>query len=398
MAPNKQFYFPLASDNWDSEEIESILSVIKSNKFTMGEEVKNFEKNMSSYLGSKYSVMVNSGSSANLLMLTALKILLSQNKIKKGNIIVPAVSWSTTFTPAYYLGLELRFCDIDRDHFGLNFENVERAITNDTVAILAVNLLGSPSDLVRLRKLAAERNIILLEDNCESLGAKLDGKFTGTFGLMGSNSSFYSHHINSMEGGWVTTDSYEMWEILSSLRTHGWTRQLDVTSKWRKKNVETEWFDSQFEFVLPGLNFRPIEMEGAIASVQLKKLDKMLTVRRNNAKLLIEALQNNDFVRLQNPLGDSSWFSFALIFPSTEIRNTIARKFKLANIECRPVVTGNFTRQPVMEFLDHTIADDLYYSNLIHDCGMYIGNHPHPLNSELDRVVEIISNTKNYEL
>lgn len=218
--------YPLAMDNWDERELEAVNQVVKSNRFTMGEQVKLFESEVAAKFGSKFAVMVNSGSSANLLMLTAAKILLQDKFGKNPNIIVPAVSWSTTYTPAYYLGYKLKFVDIDPDHFGLNLRNVESAVDKDTVAILTVNLLGSASDLTQLKNLAEQKRILLLEDNCESLGAELDGRFTGSFGLMATHSSFFSHHINTMEGGWVTTDNEEAYQILVSLRAHGWSREL----------------------------------------------------------------------------------------------------------------------------------------------------------------------------
>lgn len=389
---NSPAFYPLAADNWDISELESIQQVITSNMFTMGNKVKIFESSVASKFNSRFAVMVNSGSSANLLMLAALKILLSKNKKlpENPNIIVPAVSWSTTYTPSYYLGYKLKFCDVDSNHFGLSADSTIRAIDNDTIAILAVNLLGSPSDLVRLKQLAEEKGIILLEDNCESLGASLEDKFTGTFGLMASHSSFFSHHINSMEGGWVTTNSEEIFEILVSLRAHGWTRQLPPESIFREKKLDSDWFDAQFEFVLPGFNLRPLEIEAAIASVQLSKIDKMLNVRRQNADLLIDFLKGSSNIRLQNPIGNSSWFAFALLFDSNSQRNLVANSFRQNGIECRPVVTGNFIRQPVMNYLKFEVTEDLKNADLLHDNGLYIGNHPHDLSKELDVAVSII--------
>lgn len=389
---DSEIYYPLAADNWGEEEISAIHEVIDSNLFTMGEKVKNFESEVSLKFNSKHTVMVNSGSSANLVMLAALKILLTQQRAlpMSPNIIVPAVSWSTTYTPAYYLGFKLKFCDVDANHFGLNRKSVLSAIDENTVAILTVNLLGSPSDLVGLKQLAEEKELILLEDNCESLGASLEQKFTGTFGLMASHSSFFSHHINSMEGGWITTDSQELADILISLRAHGWTRQLRPESSLREKSIISDWFDSQFEFVLPGLNFRPLEIEAAVASVQLTKVESMLNHRRQNAELFKDLVKVVNNVRTQVPNGESSWFAFPLLFDSKISRDLIANKFKESHIECRPIVTGNFTRQPTLKYLDYEISEDLTVSDQIHDNGLYIGNHPHDLSKELESVARIL--------
>lgn len=378
----RKLNYPLAMDNWDEREREAINQVVKSNRFTMGEQVKIFESEVAAKFGSKFAVMVNSGSSANLLMLTAAKILLHDKFGKNPNIIVPAVSWSTTYTPAYYLGYKLKFVDIDPHHFGLNLRNVESAIDEDTVAILTVNLLGSASDLTQLKNLAEQKRILFLEDNCESLGAELDGRFTGSFGLMGTHSSFFSHHINTMEGGWVTTDNEEAYQVLVSLRAHGWSRELPETSIFRKSGVR-DWFTSQFEFVLPGMNFRPLEMEAAIGRVQLSKIDQMIQKRRQNAETFVKHIGSLPFVEIQKPLGNSSWFAFAIIFENNRIRGQVAEALRAEGVECRPIVTGNFIRQPVLNFLDYEVSGSLEVADKLHDCGMYIGNHPLPLDEEI---------------
>ncbi|MFZ2227643.1 MAG: aminotransferase class I/II-fold pyridoxal phosphate-dependent enzyme [Candidatus Nanopelagicaceae bacterium] len=381
--------YPLAMDNWDDRERVAIERVVKSNRFTMGEQVKLFESEVAAKFGSRYAVMVNSGSSANLIMLTAAKIFLQDGFGKKPNIVVPAVSWSTTYTPAYYLGYELKFTDIDSNHFGLSVENVEKAVDENTVAILTVNLLGSASDLTRLKSFAEKRKILLLEDNCESLGAELDGHYTGTFGLMGTHSSFFSHHINTMEGGWVTTDNEEVYQILVSLRAHGWSRELPPTSRFRTPGAK-DWFTSQFEFVMPGMNFRPLEMEAAIGRVQLSKVDQMIEQRRQNADVFIQHVGSLPSVTIQRPLGESSWFAFAIIFKNSQIRGQVAEVLRDAGVECRPIVTGNFTRQPVLNYLNYEVSGNLEVADKLHDCGMYIGNHPLPLSREITQTATLI--------
>ncbi len=379
-------------DNWDEREREAISQVVKSNRFTMGEQVRLFESEVAAKFGSKFAVMVNSGSSANLLMLTATKILLGNKFGKNPNIIVPAVSWSTTYTPAYYLGYKLRFVDVDAEHFGLNLGNVESAVDENTVAILAVNLLGSASDLAQLKHLAEQKNILFLEDNCESLGAELEGQFTGSFGLMGTHSSFFSHHINTMEGGWVTTDDEEAYQILVSLRAHGWSRELPETSRFKTSGVR-DWFTSQFEFVLPGMNFRPLEMEAAIGRVQLAKVDQMIEMRRQNARTFIQYVGSLPLVTIQKPLGNSSWFAFAIVFEDNKRRGQVAETLKAAGVECRPIVTGNFIRQPVLNFLNYEVSGGLEIADKLHDCGMYIGNHPLPLDGEIVKTANLIQNS-----
>ena len=228
--------YPLALDSWDQEEKNALYSVIDSGLFTMGSKVKDFESAISDYFGNKHTIMVNSGSSANLIMLTALKVIHGESWPDGAEVIVPAISWSTTYTPLYYLGLKPVYVDVDPVNFGINVQLLEDALSPKTVALLAVNILGQPANLKVLKNFCEEKSITLLEDNCESLGATVDGKFTGRFGLASSHSSFYSHHLATMEGGWISTDSDEFADVCRSLRAHGWIRE---TSSEFKKKFET---------------------------------------------------------------------------------------------------------------------------------------------------------------
>ena len=259
--------YPLAADTWDDGEYDAINRVIKSNRFTIGPEVEMFEKEFAEYFGSKYAVMVNSGSSANLIAISAL-ILSDKHDLKEGDeVIVPAVSWATTYTVLHQCGLKLRFIDIDLDTFNLNLNELEDAITENTRAIFAVNLLGNPNDFDKLLHICEENNLILIEDNCESMGAKYHDKFTGTFGVCGTFSTFYSHHMATMEGGMIVTNDEELNDIMKSIRSHGWTRNLSDDNKFITKKDE---FYEMFNFIFPGYNVRPVEMEAAPPKVKKK--------------------------------------------------------------------------------------------------------------------------------
>ena len=218
--------YPLATATWDQAEYDAIQRVVASGMFTMGQHVRNFEEKFANFIGSRHAVMVNSGSSANLLMVAAL-FYTKVNTLRPGDeVIVPAVSWSTTYYPLHQYGLKLRFVDIDLNTLNYDLDKLEPAISDRTRLIMVVNLLGNPNDFNRINSMIAGRNIRLLEDNCESMGAEFDGRKAGTFGVMGSFSSFFSHHISTMEGGLVVTDDEEIYHILLSLRAHGWTRNL----------------------------------------------------------------------------------------------------------------------------------------------------------------------------
>jgi len=287
---------PLATSTWDQKEIEAINRVIKSDHYTMGKEVEKFEKDFANYVGSKYCVMSNSGSSANLLAIAAL-IYSKRHDFSPGDeVIVPAVSWSTTYFPLHQYGLKMKFVDIDIDTLNLNLNILENAITTSTKAILGVNLLGNPIDFEKLQKICEDHDLVLIEDNCESLGATLKNKQAGTFGVIGTYSTFFSHHISTMEGGLTVTDCEELYHLMLSIRAHGWTRNLP------KNNLITEKLDDEFtekfRFIIPGYNLRPLEMAGAIGQEQIKKLPKIIEGRKLNAKRFIELFQMRTFLEI----------------------------------------------------------------------------------------------------
>ncbi|WP_373078843.1 DegT/DnrJ/EryC1/StrS family aminotransferase [Fusobacterium varium] len=365
--------YSLSDDTWSSEEVEAIQKVIKSNFFTMGEEVKKYEKSFAEKFGSKYAIMSNSGSSANLLLIAAL---VYSKRLKQGDeIIVPSVSWSTTFFPLMQYGLKIKFIDIDIDTLNIDIVQLKKAITKDTKAIFTVNLLGNPNEFDEILELCRENNLILLEDNCESMGALYKGKQLGTIGLAGTYSTFYSHHLCTMEGGVTVTDDEELYHYMLSIRAHGWTRNLPKDSKIYKKN-EDEFYES-FNFIMPGYNLRPLEMEAAIGSVQLKKLDKIIEQRRENAKYFQEKISKFKDISIQKEIEESSWFGFAMVLKGKlkGKRNGLVNIFKNKGIEVRPIVTGNFTKNKAIEYLDYEIFNELNNADYIHDNGLFVGNH-----------------------
>lgn len=383
--------YRLASDSWDNKEIDAIQTVIESGRFTMGSKVKTFEQEFAEHHSAKFGVMTNSGSSANLIMLAA--ILYNNNFPNSGNIIVPAVSWSTTYFPVTQMGFKLKFVDIDLATFNLDYSQVEDAIDDKTIGILAVNLLGNPCNLNELQEIATRKNIFLIEDNCESLGASIDKKLAGTYGVMGTSSFFFSHHIQTMEGGMVLTDSEDLSHYLRSLRAHGWVRDLpDRNNLYKKSNFD---FDDSFKFVLPGYCVRPLEMSGAVGSVQLRKWPEMLKHRKENAAYLQSRIHEIDFLNLQSEHGESSWFGFGFIINSKKIRrNTFIEYLENHKIETRPIVAGNFTKNPVIKLLDHDIYMDLPNSDIIHENGFFIGNDSINLEDKIDHFINICKNYK----
>lgn len=376
--------YPLATTTWDSKELQALQEVIDSGRFTMGSKVKQFEEEFAAYFGSKYAVMVNSGSSANLIALAAAVEHPDLNLNPGDEVIVPAVSWATTYYPVQQLGLRLVFVDIDPDTLNLDTNKLKEAITPRTRAIFAVNLLGNPAPLKELVEIATERNLVLLEDNCESMGATIDGKFAGTFGLAGTFSTFFSHHISTMEGGMIVTDDLFMYQAMTSLRAHGWTRELPDDNLVFNKTGDK--FDDLFRFVLPGYNVRPLEMSGALGLTQLEKVPSIISGRQENGAYFQKIFADHPNIGIQKINGNSSWFGFSLIFKGAlrGRRKEIVAALSEAGIECRPIVAGNFTRNPVMKKLNATVPNELPGADLAHFDGLFVGNHHYPIHDEID--------------
>jgi CDP-6-deoxy-D-xylo-4-hexulose-3-dehydrase len=380
--------FPLATSSWDEKEYAAIERVVKSGFFSMGKEVAAFEKLFAEQLGAPYAVMSNSGSSANLLFVAALRYH-SRFKLAPGDeVIVPAVSWSTTYSPLYQYGLRLKFVDIDLDTLNFDLDQLESAISSKTKAILAVNLLGNPNDFNRIKAIIGDRDIVLLEDNCESLGATFNGQQAGTFGLAGSYSAFFSHHISTMEGGVTVTHDEELFHIMLSLRAHGWTRNLP------SPNLVTgikgdDPFEEAFRFVLPGYNLRPLEMSGAIGIEQMAKLPMIVENRRKNAALFRQVMADFQQLRTQRETGESSWFGFSMIVePECGMsRKDLVACFDRHGIEARPIVAGNFAKNEVVtRYMDYEIHGGLPNAELADSNGLFIGNHHYPLDKPMDQL------------
>ena len=382
--------YELASTSWDEKEIEAIQKVIKKNNYTMGDDVKQFEANFAKFTGNKYCVMVNSGSSANLVAIAAM-FFKKENPLKRGDeVIVPAVSWATTYYPLCQYGLKLKFVDIDKYTLNFDLNELKKAITDKTRLIFAVNLLGNPNDYDAINEMIKDKNVYLLEDNCESLGGIYKGKQLGSIGLMGTYSTFFSHHMATMEGGLVGTDDEELYHILLSIRSHGWTRHLPEENKLCTKSKNA--FDESFRFILPGYNVRPIEMMGAIGIEQLKKLPEFLRHRRENAKYFKKLFENDDRFIIQKEIETSSWFGFSfLINENSNIkRESVIKALTEANIDTRPIVAGNFARKEVVKWFDYEIQGDLKNSDYVDKNGFFVGNHQFDIKDKLDYLKEVL--------
>ena len=377
--------YPLACTSWDEAEYEAIAQVVQSGRFSMGEHVVSFEQEFAKHFGSRFCVMVNSGSSANLLMVAAL--FYRENKAERlaagDEVIVPAVSWSTTYFPLHQYGLKLKFVDIDPETLNYDLVQLADAVSERTRLVMAVNLLGNPNDFAAIQAILAGKDVILIEDNCESMGAAFAGKMAGTFGIMGSFSSFFSHHISTMEGGMILTDDEELFHILLSLRAHGWTRNLPKVNRVCGVKGDNP-FEESFRFVLPGYNVRPLELSGALGLTQIRKLSDFVKVRRENAAKFLRLMGAFPQLQVQREIGASSWFGFSLVVREAApfSREEVVRILDSHGIECRPIVAGNFARCEAVRWLDASNHGALAQADRIDRNGLFIGNHHYPLDEQ----------------
>ncbi|WP_291441342.1 aminotransferase class I/II-fold pyridoxal phosphate-dependent enzyme [Desulfovibrio sp.] len=383
--------YSLASTTWGMAEIEAVTELARAQTTSMGGAVFSFEKEFATFVGAKHAVMVNSGSSANLLMTAALFFTQPEPRLKTGDeIVVPAISWPTTYYPLQQYGLRLKFVDVDLHTLNYDLEALETAVSHKTRAIMAVNLLGNPNNFDVISDIIGNRDIILLEDNCESLGATFGGRYAGSIGLMGTYSFFFSHHISTMEGGMIVTNDDHLHDLLLCLRAHGWTRNLQKENTLCVKSENP--FEESFRFLLPGYNVRPLEMEGAIGREQLKKLPGFLAARRKNAKHFLSLFSDNPHFMVQQGIGAPSWFGFSLVLrPGSPLkRNQVAATLLGNKVECRQIVSGNFAAKDVMRYFDYSISGTLANAEYVDANGLFIGNDHVDHAEDLNRVHSIL--------
>jgi CDP-4-dehydro-6-deoxyglucose reductase, E1 len=383
-------FYELAASTWGDEEIEAIQRVIASGRFTIGPNVALFEEAFAAYHNRKYAVMVNSGSSANLLCVAALFYKKDRPLQRGDEVIVPAVSWATTYHPLQQYGLRMKIVDVELETINIDVQQLESAIGPGTRAIVGVSILGNPAALDVIRRFADEHDLYFIEDNCESMDAELCGRKAGTFGHLSTFSSFFSHHISTMEGGMVTTDDRELFELVLSMRAHGWVRDLPHESTICLARQDD--FYEAYRFILPGYNVRPLEMSGAIGLEQLRKLPKMTDARRKNWSRFVKlfAIDNRFIIQREN--GKSSAFSFTIVLnPEAGLsRPKIMRALKQADIGYRIITGGCISRHDVIKYYDHECLDALPNANLVHDLGFFVGNHPFDLSPQIDRLREVL--------
>jgi CDP-6-deoxy-D-xylo-4-hexulose-3-dehydrase len=378
----------LVKDTISHLEMDELSNWIKTYpQLTKGELTIKFEKEWAKWLGVKYSVFVNSGSSANLAMLYALKI---SNKLKNNKIIFPCVSWVTTVSPAIQLGMEPILCETDKDTLGIDVNYFEYLCKEHNPAcVCIVHVLGVPNKLNEIKKICNKYDVILLEDSCESVGSVYEQKQTGSFGLMSSFSTYFGHHYSTIEGGFVCTDDFELYEILKSIRSHGWSRDLSEetkTSLQKKYNIDD--FKNLYTFYYPGFNLRATDLQAFLGLNQLKTLNEKNDKRYKNLKQY-DLLIKNNYWKLKID-GFISNFAYPIIHPN---KNNIVKELKNNNIESRPLICGSVSRQP---FFYERYGKKIYeFSDIVHDYGLYLPNNPDLTLDEIQYICNIVNGAIN---
>lgn len=378
---------PLSVPLYGAEEISGALNCLLTQNVTMGARVQEFERAFAEYVGSKHAVMVNSGSSANLLALSVLSQQVLDGHLKAGDeVIVPAVTWSTTVAPILQLGCVPVFVDIDEDTLNMRPESIDQALSDRTRAVFPVHLLGNPVAMEPVMERAREHQLWVIEDTCESLGSQIHDRFVGSFGDFGTFSFYFSHHITTIEGGMVVTDSDELGDLARSLRAHGWSRDMSTRGQLEADNPA---IDPRFLFVNVGYNLRPMEIQAAFGLVQLGRLAEFNEQRRKNAEFLERELSPyRDRLRLitEQQGGQSTWFGFSVIAQSADERNRLQVHLESRGIATRPIVAGNLALQPAFKDNQHRVVGELEVASRVGERGLFVGNHPNLTAGQLEHI------------
>lgn len=378
----------LVQDTIDNKDIDQLIEWLKTYpRLTKGQLTIQFEEKFAKWIGSKYSVFVNSGSSANLLMIYSLIV---ANKLKNKKIAVPSLAWATDLSPAMQLGLTPVLVDCNLENLSIDLNHLEEIFINEQPsALILVSVLGLSPDMDQIVKLCDKYNVILIEDNCESQGTSYKGTRLGNFGLMSSFSTFFGHTMSTIEGGLITTNDKETYDLLIQLRSHGWDRDLD---KEKQTKLRTKWniddFSALYTFYVPGFNLRSTDLQAFIGLGQLDKVDDSIQKRNRNFNKFKEMLSGK--VWFPNPLDNTFTASFCIpvIMDTVEKKNKLIEVLKQHNIECRPLISGSMGIQPFYK--------KIYGENRLPNCsiidnrGIYVPNHPQLTEAEIELMCNLI--------
>lgn len=387
----KQNKITLAKDTIGQDDVALLIDWLKDNpRLTKGPVTLKFEDEFAKYIGTKYSVFVNSGSSAILLAIYAL---IEMGKLKRGDqVLLPALSWATDFAPLIQFGLQPILVDANPDDLSVDIGHMRQLIEKfNPKALILVSVLGLVPDMHLISQICSDNSIILLEDACESLGSEYKGKKLGTFGLASMFSTYFGHHISTLEGGMICTDSRELADMLYSIRSHGWSRDMSpAAQKELKLEHKISDFEELYTFYHCGFNVRATDLQAFVGLSQLKKLPSYISNRKRNFEFFMSNINDNFWKpRIRRDCLYSN-FAYPMI---TEKRDQIVKAAVSNGIEIRPLIAGSIARQPFYLKADIKNRIETPFANLIHDCGIYLPNHALLTDEECDRICKTVNST-----
>lgn len=382
--------YNLTHHEFDDRDLENVIRLFRSTRLTMGDNVKKFERDIAEFHGREYGVMVNSGSSANLVLFSSL---VTTGRLKTGDrVLVPAVSWSTTFFPILQCGLIPVFVDVSFDTWTLTSEILNDALDRkpEIKAVFFVSLLGSFTDFGSIKNLCDDRDIILLVDNCEGFGSK---ECEASLDLAGGGSKamtlsfFYSHQLPAIEGGMILTNDEEVFHHMLAIRAHGWTRDLP-SAKFLP--IDESEFTSLFRFVLPGYCLRPMEINAVLGLERLQRWPDVFSTRTGNLITFEKIFSPIEQISIQKLYRGQSAFGFGMLMPSNSVRERLIQLCGKSGIQCRPIVAGNFLRNPVCQRIPFDSVGNFLVADYIDECGIFFGNSNTDLSQQLVRLQELV--------
>jgi CDP-6-deoxy-D-xylo-4-hexulose-3-dehydrase len=378
----------LVKDTINNNDIDNLISWLETYpKLTKGEKTIEFEEMWSKWMGCKYSVFVNSGSSANLLMFYALKELY---KLRNNKIAIPALSWATDLSPAIHLGFEPILVDCNLDNLSVDLKHLEELFKEEAPsALVLVSVLGLAPEIDKIVSLCKKYDVILLEDNCESQGTSVNELKLGNFGLMSSFSTYFGHTMSTIEGGMVCTNDKAVYNMIKQLRSHGWDRDLDVETQRKLRNDwNVDSFSSLYTFYVPGFNLRSTDLQAVIGIGQLKKIDDMISKRNENFKKFSDLLKGHTWFPKETDNSFTSSFCIPIIAVSSEQKKRIVDKLINNGVECRPLICGSMGTQPF--YVKKYGRKELPNASIVDSCGLYVPNHPNLTDEEIERICNCI--------
>jgi len=372
--------FPLKDSTFRNKDLIKGIKVILSKNVTMSKVTKKFEKEFSKKIKNPYSLMVNSGSSANFLAFQCLINPYRKKRLKRGDqVLVPSVCWPTSFWPIIQSGLKPIFVDVDKENFNIDLNDLKRKISKKTKALILIHVLGNSTNMDKLMKILKKNKIILIEDTCESIGAKYKKKFLGTFGEFSTFSFYFSHQISSIEGGMICCKNKQDEDIIKSLRSHGWVKDLSNQKKLEKKHKD---INKNFFFVNSGFNLRPTDVQAAIGLSQFQSLNSFIKIRKINREKIIKKIKIDkrwknqvSFIEKNNNV-EPSWFGLPMLFNKKfkYKKKSILNKLDKLGIENRPIISGNFLKQPALKKYNiNQKVKNFPNANHVHEFGLFVG-------------------------